>query len=215
MSRRPKPPADQRPDRPDDDARLWAELARSVTPLKKDGGRAPAKPASASPAADRTGTTARKSASVEPQPKARLDPPVIGGNRAAETPVTVFSPSAAGLHHGDSPGVDKRTATRFRRGLMPIEATLDLHGYTRESGRSALTSFLEGQQAGGRRCVLVITGKGLKGESWAPGVLREAVPGWLNAPPLRGIVLSFSFAQPQHGGSGALYVLLKRRRDKA
>ena len=46
----------------------------------------------------------------------------------------------------------------------------------------------------------------------APGVLRTAVPGWLNAPPLRGIVLSFAYAQPQHGGSGALYVLLKRNR---
>ena len=61
----------------------------------------------------------------------------------------------------------------------------------------------------------MITGKGLKGDTWSPGVLREAVPGWLNAPPLRGIVLSFAYAQPQHGGSGALYVLLKRRRDKA
>lgn len=210
MSRRPKPP----PEPPVDDARLWAELARSVTPLKKAGARAPAKPASPAVAGDRTGATAKKSA-PEPQPKARLTPPVIGGNRGDETPVTVFSPTGDGLRHGDSPGVDKRTATRFRRGLMPIEATLDLHGHTRQSGHSALTSFLEGHQAAGRRCVLVITGKGLKGDSWSPGVLREAVPGWLNAPPLRGIVLSFAYAQPQHGGSGALYVLLKRRRDKA
>jgi DNA-nicking Smr family endonuclease len=76
----------------------------------------------------------------------------------------------------------------------------------------------------GRRCLLVITGKGRRlvqehetswgdGEAREIGVLRRMVPGWLKEGPLRGCVLAYSQAQPRDGGVGALYVLLKRRRD--
>jgi DNA-nicking Smr family endonuclease len=115
------------------------------------------------------------------------------------------------LGPGDAPGVDKRTAAKLRRGLLPIEATLDLHGLGRETARDRLTAFVAGHHAAGRRCLLVVTGKGLK-EDWSPGVIRSAVPGWLNEPPLRPLILTFATAQPQHGGSGAIYVLLKRAR---
>jgi DNA-nicking Smr family endonuclease len=60
------------------------------------------------------------------------------------------------------------------------------------------------------RTVLVITGKGGFGD--ARGVLREAVPRWLNEGDLRPRVLSCAWAQPKHGGAGALYVLLRRQR---
>jgi DNA-nicking Smr family endonuclease len=116
------------------------------------------------------------------------------------------------LGHGDSPGVDKRTATRFRRGQMQIDGSLDLHGQNQESAKRLLTSFLLGEQSAGSRCVIVVTGKG-RNEDWSPGVLKEAVPRWLNSSPLHQIVLSFTFAQPRHGGSGALYVLLKRSKN--
>lgn len=202
MSRRPKPTEPPG----DDDARLWAEVARSVKPLKKPAAP-PAEPAPKSRGVAAPAPTAREAAS-----KSQLQVPKIGGKAAAERPVAVVGEPEPVRRHGDAPGVDKRTAARFKRGLMPIEATLDLHGHTRDSGRQSLTTFLQSHQAAGRRCVLVITGKGLKGDDWSPGVLREAVPGWLNAPPLRDIVLSFAYAQPQHGGSGALYVLLKRSR---
>lgn len=211
MSRRPKTPPDPARRDEDDDARLWAQIARSVTPLKKAGGRAPDKALSGPAAKERAAGSVRKAAPEAKTPKKRTQPPTIGGDRPAEPPIVV-SKAPGGLQHGDTPGVDKRTAARFKRGLMPIEATLDLHGHTRDSAQSALTAFLQAHQGAGRRCVLVITGKGLKGEDWSPGVIREAVPGWLNTPPLRSIVLSFAYAQPQHGGSGALYVLLKRNR---
>ena len=94
---------------------------------------------------------------------------------------------------------------------MPIEAKLDLHGHTRESGRQALTGFLRAHRAAGRRCVLVVTGKGLK-DDWSVGALRQALPGWLNAPDLRRLILAYCQAQPQHGGSGAVYILLRRER---
>ncbi len=182
-----------------------------MTPLKKGGGRAPDRATLGPAPKDRADAPGRKATPKADAPKKDMPVPTIGGNRSAEPPVVV-SGAAAGLEHGDTPGIDKRTAARFKRGLMPIEATLDLHGHSRDSAQSALTAFLQAHQAAGRRCVLVITGKGLKGETWSPGVLRTAVPGWLNAPPLRAIVLSFAYAQPQHGGSGALYVLLKRNR---
>ncbi len=65
--------------------------------------------------------------------------------------------------------------------------------------------------------MLVITGKGGLGggAGGEAGVLRRAVPAWLNQPGNREKVLAFSYAQPKHGGNGALYILLRRRRESA
>ena len=106
--------------------------------------------------------------------------------------------------------MDKRTLTRFRRGQMEIEATLDLHGHTQDSAHRALDAFIKGHAAAGRRCVIVVTGKGRDGD----GVLRAEAPRWLNEPDLRQHVLAFSHARPADGGDGALYVLLKRKRPR-
>ncbi len=97
----------------------------------------------------------------------------------------------------------------MRRGKMPIDARLDLHGRTRDEARPALRRFLHRAQDHGHRCVLVITGRGLR-ESGRIGVLREFVPLWLNE--MRSIVHAFHYAAPQDGGEGALYVLLRRRK---
>jgi len=109
------------------------------------------------------------------------------------------------LAPGRAPGVDRRTAERLRRGQLAIEARLDLHGMTRAEAHRALTGFLATAQESGRRVVLVITGKG-------QGVLKDAVPRWLNEGATRARILLFAHAQPKHGGNGALYVLLKRLR---
>jgi len=114
------------------------------------------------------------------------------------------------LTPGHAPGVDRRTAEKHRRGRLPVEARLDLHGLTQEEAHRALERFLPHAQESGCRSVLVITGKGAR--DGARGVLKEAVPRWLNLPPLRPLILSFSWAQPKDGGSGALYVLLRRVR---
>jgi DNA-nicking Smr family endonuclease len=99
---------------------------------------------------------------------------------------------------------------------MAIDGRLDLHGLTQAEAHDRLSGFVKAAQARGKRVLLVITGKGYKapnsqhgGES---GVLRRAVPRWLNAPDLRPLVLAIHAAQPRHGGEGALYVLLKRNR---
>ena len=114
------------------------------------------------------------------------------------------------LQHGDTSGLDRRTGQRFKRGQLPVEARLDLHGMTQTEAHRALGAFLSGQQTAGRRCVIVVTGKGVGKEGG--GVLRNAVPRWLNEAPNRGKVLAFEYARQKDGGVGALYVLLKRRR---
>jgi DNA-nicking Smr family endonuclease len=66
--------------------------------------------------------------------------------------------------------------------------------------------------------VLIITGQGLRGQGAGdsgdrPGVLKAMTPRWLNEAPNRARVLAFTQAQPRHGGAGALYVLIRRRRE--
>ena len=109
-------------------------------------------------------------------------------------------------------GIDRASFDRLRRGQLPIEARLDLHGLTQAEAHRELTRFITTSDASGKRLVLVITGKGRPG-SEGMGVLRQAVPRWLNEPGLRGRILALTPAQPRDGGAGALYVLLRRKRE--
>ena len=77
---------------------------------------------------------------------------------------------------------------------------------TQAEAHRALAGFVSGSRGAGRRCLLVITGHGRS----SGGVLKAAVPRWLGEPELRRHVLALTPAQPQDGGSGALYVLLRR-----
>lgn len=104
--------------------------------------------------------------------------------------------------------VDARTLQRFKRGQMEIEGLIDLHGFGQVEAHEALRRFILSSQAQGRRCVLVITGKGQPGK---PGVLRMRVPEWLEE--MAGPVLKIAHARPPHGGQGAFYVLLRRQRQ--
>jgi DNA-nicking Smr family endonuclease len=107
-------------------------------------------------------------------------------------------------------GIDRANAERLKRGLHKIEARLDLHGMTQAAAHQALSAFIANSRDAGRRCVLVITGRGL-GQS-GPGVLKSSVPRWLEEPELRRQILAIAQAQPHHGGAGASYLLLRRRR---
>lgn len=116
------------------------------------------------------------------------------------------------------PGLDRRSATRLAKGQLPIEAHLDLHGLRQAAAYEALKGFILGSVRAERRCVLVVTGKGQErgtsiamGEE-APGVLKRNLPRWLSEPPLADKVLALRAATAQHGGEGAFYVLLRRRR---
>lgn len=183
------PGKDRRPS--SEEKALWREVTGDVKPLVK---RSAGEPPSAAPP-------------PTPPPAKPRKPPATA---KAKAPAPPAPPRAQALSHGASPGVDRRTADKLRRGQMPIEASLDLHGMTQAEAHGRLVAFVEAHQAEGRRCVLVVTGKG----AWRQegGVLRDAVPRWLNAPELRPRILSFSHAQPKDGGEGALYILLKRLR---
>lgn len=108
-------------------------------------------------------------------------------------------------------GVDKNTAQRFKGGELPLEGVLDMHGMHREQAHRALVAFVHEHYARGSRCVLAITGKGKKGHD-AEGVLRSQLPLWLAEPGLRPLVLACDMARQKHGGSGAYYILLRRKR---
>jgi DNA-nicking Smr family endonuclease len=118
-------------------------------------------------------------------------------------------PSQPALAPGDVVGVDRRLADRLRRGRLPIQSTLDLHGLTQSEAHAAVQGFVARAIDRGLRTVLIVTGKGRRDGA---GVLKSALPRWLNEAPLRPFVLALSQARPEHGGAGALYVLLKRRR---
>lgn len=97
---------------------------------------------------------------------------------------------------------------------MPVEATLDLHGLTQAAAHQALSRFVLTGYHQGRRCVLVVTGKGAGSDNpEGRGVLRRALPLWLEAPDLRPCLLAIASARPNHGGTGACYLLLRRKRD--
>ena len=173
---------------------LWHSIAKTATPLKRR--RKPETPTAPSPPVEKTAARTAK-------PKAPLSP-------KAPPPVSPPSPRPHALSHGLSIGIDKRQADRFRRGKTPIEGKIDLHGRTQAQAHDDLHHFLARAHAAEKRCVLVITGKGITGSK--SGVLKENVPRWLNEPTLRRHVLAFDYAEPQHGGEGALYVLLKRKK---
>lgn len=180
-----------------DEARVWRAVTRDVKPLS---GREPVpdEPEDPPPTAS------------EPPPAPVAAPPSRPLPAVSPRPPAVASTVPAHLDPVHAPaGVDRRTSERMKKGEMVIEGRLDLHGMTQDPAHGALTAFIMRAWESGKRCVLVITGKGGRP---GPGVLKAQVPRWLNQSPLRERILGFSHAKPKDGGDGALYVLIRRRR---
>ena len=121
----------------------------------------------------------------------------------------------------EPPQLDARTESKLKRGRVPIEGRIDLHGMTQEQAHRLLNDFVVRAHRDGKRCVLVITGKGgggLLAKDWfspnkSEGVLKQKFPLWISMHPLRDLVLKTTQASPKDGGGGAFYVYLKRQRD--
>lgn len=96
----------------------------------------------------------------------------------------------------------------LRRGLLPIDARLDLHGMTANQAQEAIVGFLRTMRTRGERCVLVIHGKGERAPG--AGVLRGEIAAWLSQGKGREHVAAFATARDDHGGEGAVYVALRR-----
>ena len=172
------------------DIALWRQVARSVKPLP---GRAP----------------------VEPEP---APPPAAPGPTETSILVVATMSSAKTAPPAAPPlaPIERRLRTQLRRGQQAVEASIDLHGMRQGEAHLALCAFLRREQGRGTRICLVVTGKGgpapaLFGEE--RGVLRRMVPHWLRLAELRPLVLGFEEAEQRHGGSGALYVRLRRLRE--
>ena len=115
-------------------------------------------------------------------------------------------PQQSNLLTEQLPFLDSTTSKKIAKGKLSIEGKLDLHGMTQDEAHSRLFRFVEGAHLAGKRTVLVITGKGVRGE----GILRQAVPRWLALPEFRKRVIGFHEAHSSHGGSGALYLRIRR-----
>jgi DNA-nicking Smr family endonuclease len=113
---------------------------------------------------------------------------------------------------GLAAGIDRRHLVQLRRGEVPVERRVDLHGLSAAEARRRLAAELARAQSEGLRCVLVVHGRGLHSEGAA--VLREGVPEWVAAGPRAARVMAFASARPADGGSGATYVLLRRLRGR-
>lgn len=111
--------------------------------------------------------------------------------------------------HGYVQGLDRKVLGKLKAGQFSAEAHLDMHGLNALQARDAVYDFLRTQYHLGRRCVLLIPGRG-RNSPGGQALIREELPMWLTNEPLRRVVLAFCTALPQHGGAGALYVLLRK-----
>jgi len=172
------------------DIALWRQVARSVKPLP---GRAP----------------------IEPEPvEAPVAPP------AMDTATLAISVALGSVVPKPAPPplapLERRLRTQLRRGQQSVEAVIDLHGMRQDEAHGALRGFLRREQMRGTKLALVVTGKGAAGASLfgdERGVLRRMVPHWLSLPDLRPLVVGFEEAEQRHGGTGALYIRLRRVRE--
>lgn len=130
--------------------------------------------------------------------------------QAGEGRRTRAAPASRAFGGGD-PGADRKAA----KGLIPIDARLDLHGMTEPAAQTRVTRFILGAREDGLRLVLVITGKGSRGVSGncgeGRGVIRARFLDWIEQAPLRGAIARVAAAKSKDGGAGAFYVFLKRK----
>lgn len=129
-----------------------------------------------------------------------------------------FSSYSKNLEETAPGGIDKATLRRFKREEFPVEAVLDLHGLNEAQAFEKVDDFIPRNYNQGKRCVIIITGKGLSApkddDFYAErGVLKQRVPQWLNMVRLRAMILVYKHPSERLGGAGALYILLRRKKD--
>jgi DNA-nicking Smr family endonuclease len=111
---------------------------------------------------------------------------------------------------GSVPGISRKILKKMKKGQIPVQDYLDLHGLTKQAAEKAVRNFLVKSHRLGYRCVLIVHGRGRNSPDQFP-VLKEMLPKWLNRGPARKLVLAFATSRPYDGGTGAIYVLLRRR----
>ena len=134
----------------------------------------------------------------------------VKGGQNATPPAPSTKPrlpsAAAGASAPPQSALMPRTRRRLARGTLPIEARLDLHGLSLAEAERALSAFVAQARRQGQVWLLVITGKGVRGE----GKLRRALPEWLDRGALAGQIAEYGPSAPNHGGDGAFYLRARR-----
>jgi DNA-nicking Smr family endonuclease len=181
-----------------DERALWSGVTRSVEPLGRRRRQAarPEIAADAGPAAPATAAPAKSNAQ-----RARPGSAAPPARPAAAPPLAPLG---------------RRLKQSVARGRAQIDARVDLHGLTQREAHHVLLRFLRRAQADGAKIALVVTGKGGGaggGFAGERGVLRRQVPLWLALPEFRDFIVGFETAGAGHGGEGALYVRLRRKRQ--
>jgi DNA-nicking Smr family endonuclease len=167
----------------DDDRKIWAIYTKGVKRARR---------VSEKPAKKNAKKTTRKSSIIDIRQDIMPKPAVAKKSVPVALDKIIF---------------DKKTERQLRQGTVAVDARLDLHGMTQAEAFAALDRFIMAQARTGRRTLLVITGKGRGNE----GVLRTNFPLWLENISAAPSVLSFRPAALKHGGTGAFYVMLRRR----
>ncbi|WP_420140800.1 Smr/MutS family protein [Sphingomonas sp.] len=103
---------------------------------------------------------------------------------------------------------------RLRRGMVAPDRSIDLHGHTLLTAHAALESALARAVADDIRMLLVVTGKPPRAGEARRGLIRASIGEWLSVSPHRGRIAAVRVAHPRHGGAGALYLILRRRREE-
>jgi DNA-nicking Smr family endonuclease len=186
----------------DDDASAFAEAMRGAKPLAPgERQRVPLRPAS-------TGAAPPRRTRVDAATETRA----LAADDALDASASFAIATVGEAIEGRATGVDVKLLRRLKAGELRVEARLDLHGRKRDEALGALERFVADARAQGRRCVLVVHGRGAHSADDAP-VIKPMVWRWLAASSLAvSVVLAFASARPAQGGAGATLVLLKQAR---
>ena len=174
---------------------LWQKFIESVEPLDESRTRRIAALPVAKSLRDRSGPITAES---------------FGGKPSAAVPLRDQKPLPT--RHGLDGGWDRRLA----KGMVQPDITVDLHGHTLTSAHGRLDSALEQSIAAGHRAILLITGKARHDDQrrreGGRGAIRATIADWLAASRHASHIAAVRRAHPRHGGAGALYIILRRRR---
>jgi DNA-nicking Smr family endonuclease len=194
LPKRPREPVSQSPPAKaeEEEARLFREAASGAVPLRPGPQRVHHEPRARLP----------DPAEEDREVRAQLEA-LVRGEAAFELSDT------AEFLEGAVADLDRRTRQKLRRGELAIQGHIDLHGMTRDEAKVALEAFVIAQHDAGHRVVLVVHGRGRNSKDGVP-VLKERMAPWLSRGPLGRRVLAFCSARPSDGGTGALYVLLRK-----
>ena len=176
-----------------DDIEIWEKSVRDVKRLKNHGIKE----------------------TTTPAPKAIKTRPVAQSHHSGIITLETLKPL---LTHNpvsqSSFQMDSNQKRRFAAGDIPFDGKIDLHGLTQHQAHSHFLDFILNHITNQARCLLVITGKGDPTGQSGRGIIRQQFHRWCDDSRLKPHILAINQAHIRHGGQGAFYILLRKKRDK-